>query len=351
MLRRVGLDATAKRLIFIGRLRDLGVFPMRKELFIYSTVFILSLGLAYWASLPTSNKAEQRQAVLSLSAGQIGGVDFSSSEIKVSIKQNESKKWWIETDKAGVKDRFLSSNKIQDVLAQFNPLEAVRVIGEVKDDGLAEYGLKDSTKSLSVVDAKGDVQLTLKIGKQAFGTRNVYVQESKNNKVLLMSGDIIGDVERPETKLFERTMTNVVMDEVQKASLELGQATKVRKFAHTKRDDKGATLWTDEAAEGATVVSAKSWFERLDRVRIVSFATSEEVALLDKDPVLFAVDLESAAAKDRLIFKKRAGASTPQGPVTEYFVNSAFLGVWAKVASTRLEPLEKDLATVLGESK
>lgn len=321
---------------------------MKKEFIQYTVALIVTLALGFWASMPESSKDPSRVAVLSISPSQIGSIDFTSPEIKVHISLNTQKKWWIETEKAGVKDGFLASAKIQDALSQLNPLEAVRVVGTVKDEGLAEYGLQDAKKSIEIRDKAGAVVLALTIGKQAFGSSNIFVKEGRDQKVLLLSGEFIGDIEKPDTKLYERTITSVVFDEVQRASMV--QGPKVLKLLHSKRDDKGALIWTKDDTAGNTVASAKSWFERLDRVRIVSYAKAEEIQVLDKEPVLFEVNFEgSPSTTDHLVFVKRAGAPTAQGPVTEYFVRSNFLGTWAKVASTRLEPIEKDLPAVLGE--
>ena len=232
-------------------------------------------------------------------------------------------------------------------LAQLNPLEAVRLIGVVKDEQLEEYGLKTPLKSLTIIDPKGQELLKLSIGKQAYGSRNLFAKESRENRVLLLSGDFVGDFERPDLKLFERTITNVVFEELQSAVITKG--SKSRRLGHTKRDDKGGLLWTDDAKGGAAVASAKSWFERLDRVRVVSFATKEEVPSLDKEPVLFQVELEAiASSKDVLQFIKVSSVKLSGQPsVDEYFVKSSFLGAWAKVGSTRVEPIEKDLPTLL----
>jgi hypothetical protein len=323
---------------------------MKKEMNIYILAFALSGALAYWASLPSTAKDQTRTSFVNVNASQIASVEFASPELKVVMKPSADKKWWIETDKAGVKESFLGSSKVKEVFQLFSPLEAIRVIGSVKDDGLAEFGLNDSKKEFKILDQAGQPLLHLILGKQAFGTRNMFVLDSTSKKVLLVSGDLTSDIERPDTKLYERMITNVVHEEIQKAKV--SNKEKSREFAHTKRDDKGMLLWTSETAEGATVVSAKSWFERLDRVRIVSFATPEEIAALDSAPISFSVDLESPSSKDSLKFAKRPTTATaaPAGTM-DYFVKSDFLGIWAKVASSRVEPIEKDLGTVLSEGK
>jgi len=46
-----------------------------------------------------------------------------------------------------------------------------------------------------------------------------------------------------------------------------------------------------------------------------------------------------------LEFKKLADA----GGAPDYWLKSSFLGTYAKIAAAKMDPVEKDLATVLGE--
>lgn len=319
---------------------------MKRELKLVSILFAASLGFAWWASLPETARNPERKAVLSVTPAQVNGIELSSADLKIQIRKVDGPdRWWIETEKAAVKDSFLASNKMKEVLAQLNPLEAIRVLGKVKPEALAEYGLDNSTKKLIVRDSKGAELVSLAVGKQAYGSRNLFVMDLRDNNVLLIPGDVVGDVEKAEIKLYERTITNVVFEEIQKASVSHGGKT--RNLAHTRRDDKGSLVWTAENAEGAAVAPAKSWFERLERVRIVAFAKPEELSVLEKMPPLFSVTLDaSGASADVLTFAKTKAAGATNDGVMDYWAHSKFLGTWAKVGSSRVEPIEKDLPTL-----
>ena len=338
---------------------------MARDIYIYTGLFTASLGLAWWASTPQSSKDPERRALVSIAAGQIGKIEYQAPEVKVEIAPAEGpEKFWISTEKTipatnpnnpaaptPSKDRFLASAKLKDVFAQLNPLEALRTIGGVKDDALQEYGLKDTQKIFKIADRSGSEVISLAIGKQAYGTRNYYAMNTKDKSVLLISGDLLGDVEKADIRLYERTVTNIVFEEIQHAVITVGK--KSRKLAHTRRDDKGGLIWTDDevgtdaAKADATkaVASAKSWFERLDRVRVVSFASAEEAAKLKDAPVIFEVSVDVAGGtKDHFVYKKTPGT---EAGGTDYWVYTDFLGAFAKVGATRLEPIEKDLTTIL----
>jgi hypothetical protein len=319
---------------------------MRRDFYRYLIAFLLCSGLALWVSMPTKDKGIAGETILALKPHEIGVISYDSPEVKVEAKR-VADKWWIETDKAGVKDRFMASSKMAEFLSTLDPLYAVRAIGKVKEDALEEYGLKDSKRVIAISDVKSTALLKLTIGKQAYGTRNVFVHESKEDRVVLLPGEFVADLERPDLKLYERLMTNLVFDELKKA--EVSQDAKGIKLSHSKRDDKGALLWTKEGDDASVVVSAKSWMERLDKVRVVSFVSSELAQQLDSEARLFVVLLEAQdGSKDKLEFVKKQTIDDAKKQLVEYYVKSGFLGVWAKVGSTRLEPIEKDLPTLLG---
>lgn len=321
---------------------------MKRESGVFTGLFIISLGLAWWASMPVSSKDENVKSVVSITPAQIGSIELSASDTKVEIKSQGEDRWWVDTTKTGGKESFLASAKMKEVLSQLNPLEAIRVIGVVKDEALADFGLSGAQKTLRVLDKKGGVLLDLAIGKQAFGTRNFYVEDLKEKSVMLIAGEFVGDIEKAELRLYERTFTNVPMDELQSAVISYND--KSQKLSHTKRDDKGILLWTKDSPDGPVNAPAKSWFERLDRTRIVSFATAQELEMLKNAKPLFSVELTAlGSSKESLVFVKAAPNPAQKDAGAEYFVQSIFLGTWAKVASARMEPVEKDLPSVVSE--
>jgi hypothetical protein len=320
---------------------------MKKEFSAYGVILVLALVLAWWASLPQSTKDASRQAVLSIDSSRITTLKYTSEELSYVASKGAQGQWWVETEKAGVKERFLAAKKLTELLEQFSPLEAIRTVGVVKDENREEYGLKDSKKKIILLDGTGGEVLTLQLGKQAYGSRNVFTLESIKNQVVLLGGELIGDLERPDLKLYERSITNVIFEELKSATLKY--KSKSRQFIRQKRDDKGVLLWTRDSADGAVVQPAKSWFDRIDRVRVVSYISDVELSALEKAEPVFELELvATSAAQDKLVVKKLP-FKDEKSPAGEYFVFSEFLKTWAKVGATRMEPIEKDLASVVGD--
>lgn len=321
---------------------------MKRETGFFSGIFLCSLALAWWASMPISSKDADQKSIVSLAPAQIGSIELNATDNKIVITSQNGERWWIESTKPTGKERFLASAKIKEVLAQFNPLEAIRVIGPVKDESLAEYGLAGTQKTIRVLDRSGAALLTLAIGKQAYGTRNFFVEDLKDKSIMLLAGEFVGDIEKAELRLYERTFTNLQLDELQAATVSYRDKTK--KLSHTRRDDKGALLWTNDSPEGTVNAPAKSWFERIDRTRIVSFATEQELEALKSAKPLFTVEWTGVGnASESLVFVKMPPNGTQKDAGPEYYVQSRYIGTWAKVASARVEPIEKDLPTIVPE--
>jgi len=87
--------------------------------------------------------------------------------------------------------------------------------------------------------------------------------------------------------------------------------------------------------------------ERISKLRLLSYAEEADDARLAAVKPSFEVTLEKdGKVVDTLRFKKETVDGKPV-----YWVTSDFLKVHAKVPPARLEPIEKDLGTVLSSPK
>lgn len=327
-----------------------------RDLIPWSIVVLASLGAAYWASLPVSDKAAAKVSVVSLGEAKLSVIELVSNTTNVQFTKRADigDRWWVtverknqnglpgEAEKPATKDRFLASPKFKDMLAQFSPFQALRVIGAANDQQLQEFGLKDPKKSLVVKDTAGGVQLSLAIGSQLYGSRNYYVLNQLDKKVLLVAGDLINDLEKPDLRVFERGFTSISPEEIQAGKVTSG--AKSRAFGHTRRDDKGVLIWTADGGDGSAVPQAGSWFDKFFQLKGAVYASDEEQASLAQLPILFEVKIDGPGAASELVqVRKRPGT-----PAAEYWLTSAYLNWHVKVAATRGEILEKDLVQLWG---
>lgn len=372
---------------------------MQRDIGIYSGLLVLGLGLAYWASQPKTEGDEEKVQIFSLEPKAVTEVSYSSRDPKTQVEtlttasqRGEDDRYWIAyhktepgkespPDKAPkktaakdetlpppkgsdqapsldptpvtppqvTKERFLAGDKFDDVVKGLNPLMASRVFKDVTDEQRSEFGLKDSTQ-VFVVKGKDGQLLTLRLGRKSYGSSSRFAMEEgkdgKPGRVFLIEDQNFENLERAPVRLYDRRLVAVELGDVQKAQIS-SEGRAPRKLAHTQRDKNGELLWTDDE-EGATAKpSNDSWMERISKLRLLSYAEeADEVRLAALKPT-FEVTLEKdGKVLDTIKFKKE----TQDGKAV-YWVTSDFLKVHAKVPPARLEPIEKDLSTVLASPK
>jgi hypothetical protein len=319
---------------------------LAKEILAYGAFFIAALLIAAWTSMPHSGADDSRKSIFSVDPDKVGEISLKGAESSTLFKPFGKNRFWITTDRSRdpVKEEFLGSPNTKDVLALLNPLQAIREIGKVEADKRSEYGLGDKqvVRQLSVVDTKGKEIFSAKLGKQAYGTRNVFASIGKDESVVLLPGDLISDLEKPEARLYERQIATVVYDELTGAEIASGEQKLT--LSHTKRDDKGQLLWTLAEGKDGAVGTYKSWFDRLSKLRVSNYVAVDQQEEIQKIQPFLEVRLEGTPDSETLQFRKRGAADKE-----EYFVTSSILSAVAQLPAARMQPIEKDLPNLFKE--
>lgn len=338
---------------------------MRADWGTYTGLLCVGLGMAYWASLPAKDADADKVAVWDLAPNSISEITYKTADSNtVLLREGDSaKRFWVTFDrKANEKDpkskaendRFLANEEVGDVLNAFHPFNAQRSLGKLKDDQIAEFGLKDAPETLTV--KSGDKSLELRLGKKSYGSRNQFAMDPKDEKVYLVDGKVMQTLGAAKSRLYERRFTDVNWDEVTRVEITAG--TKKKAMQHTKKEDNTGAKWSDEGKDAPEKPSYGSWVDKIAKLRTLNFATPDEAAALkDKSPFL-AISLEkNGAVVDILEFRKvdLPQSSLPVGadPTakaldrTGYFLMSKFLGTPVRLASSRMEPIEKDMPSIL----
>jgi hypothetical protein len=328
----------------------------KSDLIPWFVALVLALGLAYWASIPVNDQGSTKVAVVRLKEASVASIELVADVGKVVATKasDASGRWWIAVDRSGdsaraegtgdiLKEKFIASEKFKDFVGDFSPLEAIRVVGKVSDDKLADYGLKDSKKTLLVKDSVGTQLIGLTIGKTLYGGRNVYALNQNDGTVVLLSGDLVTDFERPELRFFERSLTSFSPEDVRAAEVAVGDKSK--RFTHSTKDAKGASVWTLDGGDGSQSAQFASWMEKMMQLKASAYASEADESTLSALPVSFEVRLDGQSTAGQLIqIKKRQINGT-----YEYWAFTSHLKWHVKVASTRAETLDKDVPKILEE--
>jgi hypothetical protein len=356
---------------------------MRLDVIVNSALLAAGLGLAFWAAKPVDEDQEQKVDIINIEPKTIAALKLTGAEVSVeAAKQPGSERFWINhtrTEKPKepaetaldlenpnpdaakepaadpalaaastmVKEKLLSNEKFDELIKSFNPLKAERVVGTIKEDQYPEFGLEGLKFKFEIIQDNGKSTYFF-LGKKSYGSQNRFVMESDANgkpgRVLLISDQGFDNFEKANVRMHDRRIVGIPMEEVTKAEIKTGSMTK--KLAHTQKDKSGEPMWTDDE-EGATQKpSYESWMDKINKLRLASYATDEQEQQLKTIEPFLEITLEKGNAPgDKVIFRKLAGDTL------QYFVYSDFLKVNAVIVTNRAEPIEKDIAAVFSDVK
>ena len=337
---------------------------MRLDIYVYGVLLAAGLGTAYWASLPAPSGDDEKVSILSIEPKSVTQVAYkTATSTLTAVKRPSDGRFWVTVTKTELPmenphqpkdpkappptpktttERFLANEKWTDVLKNLNPLYVDRVLDKVDDKQLADYGLKDSKDSWTVTSA-GAKDFSLILGKRSYGSRSRFAQQpDTKGRVLIIDGEDLEALERASARLYERRLTDVDLAEVTKADITVGAKTKATQ--HTQRGKDRVLLWTD-AVEGAkSNGSLDSFMDKVSKLRLTEYATTEEEASLQAPKPFLTVALtKDGKVVDHLVFKK-VGTDKPI-----YWATSDFLQTYVKVLNNRVEPMEKDAAGLVAD--
>lgn len=362
---------------------------MRLDLMVNGLLLTAGLGLAYWASIPADDDQEQKVDIISIDAKSISSLSLSSPEVNVNAeRQAGGDRFWIthvrtekpKDDKKIVdphnpnpeeaiadaeespgavapvdaeaapvtkSERLLANEKFDELIKSFSPLKAERIIGPIKEDQYAEFGL-DGLKYKFVINQDGGKANYFFLGKKSYGSQNRFVMETdesgKPGRVILISDQGFDNFEKANLRMHDRRIVAVPMEEVTGAEVKYGTVSK--KLAHTQKDKNGEPLWSDDEEGGVAKPSYEAWMDKFSKLRLAGYADEDqERQLAGTEPFLELVLEKNGAPVDRVVFRKLTGEKT------QYFIYSEFLKVHASIVNNRAEPLEKDLSAVFSDAK
>lgn len=359
---------------------------MRLDTAVYGGLLTAGLAFAYWASIPEDDGDQEGKVnVATFDPKLISEISVDAKDAAtglgvsvVALRRAGDDRFWIEHSKSEAAppakaadaskekaldkmiaaatatasppvvttERFLGNEKFEEILKGFEPLSAVRVIGQVDEKQREEFGLSKGTGKLTLKTTDGKVW-TLALGKTSYGSRNRFAMEgdaSHPGRVLLIEGDGIDGLEKAPLRLFDRRLVSFEFIEADKASIITSGQNK--RLAHTLKDKNGELLWTDDEASPTAKPSLDSWMDKVSKLRLVKYAADDKEKLLTSVQPFLEISFEKdGKVIDSIRFKK-----DPTEAAT-YWVTSEFLKVHGQVASTRMESIEKDASTVVGSSK
>ena len=375
-----------------------------KDYFVYFVVMLLGLGSAYWASLPSDEGGEEKVSIATISPNSIKNIEYISPKVTMNLyPRGNARDFWIDITKHSVvnndkpkgvekasdhdhhhghdhgsnhddkelqnnestelavaeradvnssllkREKFKASDKINDIIDGFNPFQGLRLIGQdMSEKELSEFGLTDSKDKIIVTNKDGE-EFTYILGSKSYGSRNRFLLDSQSGKVMLVDGRPFESLERADFRLYERRLYSFNLDDVVAADIRANDQT--TSLLHTSRNAKGELQWTNKDSATTSKSSYESWINKIHRLRLMNYQVDEVRAALKSSRPFLQISFEGkSGVLDELSFYSESYLQEPGTNSRKFYVFSKFLGEFAELSSNRMDPIKKDLATILDKS-
>lgn len=316
---------------------------MRVKILPYVAFFVASLAFAWFASRPTLQTETMGKEWISFSKQSISKIIYTDENATVEISKdpNVPEAFWIESiekPKEGtpIKDRYLVSERFNEVMAELSPFRVDKQIGEASKVNLADFGLDKPTGTFEVQYGEGKV-FTLLMGKRSFQSPTVFVLDKEKNLVLLVQRKVMSMLEKPKTRLGMSKPFTFAENDVARVYVTVdGKTSKFfRKSQGTEQ------IWYPEAKDTASE-AFRNWIDKVLKLRVEGYPQDEQKEALGKLPVKASFELKSDRADlDTWSIIEEPGA-TPR-----YWLKAGKLPVPVLIDATKVPVLLNDMKAFL----
>ncbi len=310
---------------------------MGREVKIYGALLLLSLGGAYWASLPTADKGQGEQAVFSPSQDLVKSVKFSTKDVSLTAERRAGDGRYVMQWQRGEgkPESFLSNSKFADLIKTFNPVTAKRILTGITSDQRSEFGLTDAVEKLELVDGS-DNKYEVLLGKRGYGGETRFAEEVTGTKrILTIETRLVDGLSRANVNYFDHDVVSFEMNEVTSATIISGD--KSLSVLQKARGADSSLSWTLEDEKNNP--SLQTWMDRIAKLAVISYSSPE------------------SQEKLRSIIKvayKRGSTGLDEVELlhdgNKFYARSTYLGMIAELEGSKLETVEKDLSTLWPKS-
>lgn len=334
-----------------------------RDIFPYSLVMILGLGLAFWASAPKQKEDAKGTSIIKIEPSDIAKIEYETQKRSVTI-ENRSSRFWVSINQkenepnsnkeatAKKSQIFLANSKIDKALESFSPLIAKRIVGPAANLNLSEFGLEASNpdtddanntrQELAITRANG-TEWKLTLGKKSFGSSNRFALDSRENRVILIDGRPFENFEKAEFRIFEKQLIKQKWDDITNATISFaGQAKTLR---HTLRNSRGALQWSSINDDAKPNPRYQSWMDKISRLKVETYLEADTT--MPSAPILEIKLIQNSKPVDQIKFVK----TTDQNRKPAYHVFSDHLSSWVEVNFNKADSIIKDASSIIEESE
>ncbi len=306
----------------------------------YPLLLVVSLGLAYWASLPTKRGNVHRELWLETNPNAEYQIKYTDTKKITTVKGD-----WVTVEKIVDNTpmppmQFKSSTQLNRVTDKLLKLFAEKVIGDAKNLNLADYELDKDNKYFEI--GESDSFKKFVIGKRSFQTSNIYVLDVSKQKVILINREPINLLRNPKARLFESHPYKFKLSDDVSSVVILKNGKELT--MNLAKNEKNQILWT-KPGDKEPLQSEGSWISSLLKLKITKYPIESERKKLEKLDNKFQVKFQKDGNKVEILsFYKWENDMQKE---ESYWIKSDYLGTFGMVDSTKAKTLLQDINSFL----
>jgi hypothetical protein len=239
---------------------------------------------------------------------------------------------------------------------KFTPLHATRALGRLDPVKTKEVGLEKVVKKL-LVEAKG-ATTQLSVGAPPFGgVSDPYVRDEHDQRVYVLGGGILGDLDSAATRLVDRALHGFKVGDFDSVVISAGGKSRTFTMSNAESITQSKLL----AKNGKPDDMARNWHDRVWRFFVTDVLGKGENPAAGAPEVSCTVDYMLRGKKRGWLQIGRVSTTAPQqtnqstsspptAPVTEYWGKSEHTASWSKLPSTADE-MNKECAKIVGSGE
>jgi hypothetical protein len=171
-----------------------------------------------------------------------------------------------------VSSSFKGGDAVTKLLEKLAPLEAVRALGEVSPEKLADLEL-ETPESWIEITRKGKVR-KLEVGGEAYGTRDFYVHDIESGEYYLVDADVFRPLKYAKSRLPDRRLTDLEREDITGVVLQ-ADAGRVEMIQQNAQD-KDAAYWANRADPETAVELYANWLDKALRLKGLNYVQPDD---------------------------------------------------------------------------
>lgn len=312
----------------------------------------LLLAYSVWVAVDTPERSGDAVTLFVCDPDDVSEISLRDDEghVVVSRRESDPPLFWVDVSRhpeegEATEAQFVGGEGIEALLAAVAPLDALRGLGAIEGETLAELALAEGEASRLKVTC-GERALELDVGGVAYGTGNRYVRRHGEDEVYLVGAATLRSLETAEFQLMQRALHTFEDSDVVELVVTVDGAT--RRLMQRGRFSRPE--WVDAENPDRRNELYGNWVGRLVRLRAQSYLAP------DTEPGAQGGAVSAAPVPVvRLAFRGEGDSELGSlelvrvdGEQSEYYARTETTRSWVLVPRSVSAQLEEDARSVVG---